>query len=151
MGTFDDSGTYVSGTYEADINGTICDGDWDASPGWTPPDDVPTPPVAGEWSGLSGFGEIELVVNSDRTGLESIALMFNDFPCAGFIFNGTTTVTGSWDISNRQFTAQLDLGTNADTIYIVGTFDDSGTYVSGTYEVDVEGTICDGIWDASPE
>jgi hypothetical protein len=34
---------------------------------------------------------------------------------------------------------------------IRGTFDDSGTAVSGTYEYDFDGTICPGTWEATPE
>jgi hypothetical protein len=92
-------------------------------------------------------------VASDSTEIESIALTFNDFSCGGVITNGTITQTGSTAISNGQFTANIDwTGTLGDrTMEIIGTFDDSGTSASGTYEADYDGTICDGTWDASPE
>ena len=115
--------------------------------------DGPTLPVAGEWGGISGFGEIELVVTPDSTGIESIGIIFDDFRCGNIITNGSITFTGSWAISNGQFTADLDWTTTAGDreMNIMGTFDDSGTYVSGTYEADYDGTICAGIWEASPE
>jgi hypothetical protein len=43
--------------------------------------DGPTLTVAGEWSGTSGFGEIELVVALDSIEIESIVITFNDFNC----------------------------------------------------------------------
>ena len=121
--------------------------------GKKPIEDGPTLPVAGEWGGISGFGEIELVVTPDSTGIESIVITFNDFSCGNTISNGSITFTGSWPISNGEFTADLDwTGTAGDReMNIMGTFDDSGTYVSGTYEADHDGTICAGIWEASPE
>ena len=74
--------------------------------------DEPTLPVAGEWGGSSGFGEIELVVNSDGTGIEKIGLYFDDFTCGIATFTDfTLEVSGFvWAISNGQFTAELDLG-----------------------------------------
>ena len=47
-----------------------------------PIEDGPTLPVAGEWGGISGFGEIELVVTPDSTGIESIVVTFSDFSCS---------------------------------------------------------------------
>ena len=111
-------------------------------------------PVAGNWRGPSGFGEIELVVASDSTEIESIAITLNDFSCGGVISNGTITQTGSTAISNNQFTANIDWTNNAGdgrSMEIIGTFDDSGTSASGTYEADYDGTLSNGIWDAEPE
>ena len=114
--------------------------------------DVPTLPQAGDWSGISGFGEIELLVSPDSTAIESIVLTYIDFTCGNVTSNGSITITSSWPISNGQFSADLNLDITQDrTMKITGTFDDSGTYVSGTYEADYSGTICDGTWDASPE
>ena len=114
--------------------------------------DVPTLPQAGDWTGISGFGEIELVVSPDSTAIESIVLTYIDFTCGNDTSNGSITITSSWPISNGQFSADLNLDITQDrTMKITGTFDDSGTYVSGTYKADYNGIICDGTWDASPE
>jgi hypothetical protein len=114
--------------------------------------DGPSPPVAGDWSGTSGFGEIELVVSPDSTAIETIVIRYIDFTCGNVTSNGSITITSSWPISSGQFSADLNLDIAENrTMKITGTFDDSGTYVSGTYEADYDGILCDGTWDASPE
>ena len=64
---------------------------------------------------------------------------------------GILRITGSWAISNGQFKAKIDYSTTLGnkSIDIIGTFGDSGTSVSGTYEAHYDGIICVGKWDAS--
>jgi hypothetical protein len=112
--------------------------------------EVSSPPTPGEWSGLAGFGQIELVVNPNSTAIETIVLNFIDFNCGILTSNLTLTATSLWVISNGQFTADFIIG-GRDEMNIIGTFDDSGTAVSGTYRYNFEGTICTGTWNASPE
>jgi hypothetical protein len=142
QGTFDGNCTNVTGTYEADFDGTICQGTWDASP----PSCSPTP---GTWTGPADFGEIEFVVTQDGTEIEQIEIVFIDFTCGITTVNGSITITSTWPITNGQFTADLTLG-GGNEMTIQGTFDGNCTNVTGTYEADFDGTICQGTWDASP-
>ena len=57
-----------------------------------------------------------------------------------------------WPITGSQFTVDLDVriqyGPDWDLV-IEGSFDETGTHASGTWEVSVEGTTCQaGTWEA---
>jgi hypothetical protein len=114
------------------------------------------PPVAGEWNGSAGFGELSFTVDSTSTGITEITWNWLEFTCGGVTKNGseTSAYVTPLPIINAQFpTVTLSNFVTADPsseFSMSGTFDASGTYASGTYEAVVFGTTCSGTWNASP-
>ena len=109
-------------------------------------------PKPGTWSGIAGFGEIDFIVTSDRTGIEYIRIFFIDFKCDNATLNGAITFSRfsqPWAINDGKFEAELQISQEKE-ITIKGTFADTDNSVTGSYESNFNGTICTGTWDASP-
>jgi hypothetical protein len=120
-----------------------------------PPEDgngAPTPalPKPGVWTALTEFGELGLTVSPDSTGIAEISLVFGEFLCLG-ILSGPVSVSvenpSLWPIIDGQFTVQfiVDNPQFYWEVVIVGEFDETGTYASGAWEID----ICSGTWESS--
>jgi len=101
------------------------------------------------WTGPAGFGAFSFVVNDTGTIITEITYKFIEFSCGPIIKNGTTTSSGMWLIADSQFTIERTFDLNLE-ITLNGTFDQTGTYASGTYEATSYGEICSGTWNASP-
>jgi hypothetical protein len=114
-----------------------------------PPPVPPTQPHPGEWSGPADFGELNFIVDSTSTGITEITFTFNNFTCAG-IHNGSIKITSvpPWPIADRQFTIESPPNPNLE-MTLIGTFDNTGTNVSGTYEAVSFGTTCSGTWSGT--
>lgn len=109
-------------------------------------------PTPGEWIASIDIGELRFTVNPAGTGIAKIFLHIpGEFKC------GISTVTNSrltfekpslWPITGGQFTVEAS-GRYWD-IVIKGSFDETGTHASGTWEISAGGTTCQsGIWEAS--
>jgi hypothetical protein len=110
-----------------------------------------SPPPPGEWSGSAGFGELSFIVDSTSTGITEITYTLTDFSCGGVVRNGSKTSTREppWPITDSQFTIETTFDPNFE-MTLSGTFDETGTNASGSWEAISYGTICSGTWDASP-
>jgi hypothetical protein len=102
----------------------------------------------GPWTGPAGFGEFSFVVNDTGTIITEITYKWIEFSCGSVTRNGTITSTGMWPITDNKFTIERTFDPNFE-ITLSGTFDQTGTHVSGTYEATSSGTICPGTWNAS--
>ena len=119
-----------------------------------------TEPVPGDWTGSPAFGGLEFTVNSTSTGISEIIYIFSDFQCGGLTLYGLIltvrkqTGEGLCPISNQQFTITSSLGPLLEVdlqITISGTFDATGTHVSGSWETASYGTTCSGTWNGSAD
>jgi hypothetical protein len=120
----------------------------------------PTPalPQPGEWTissaGSSQFSLSGFTVNPDSTGITKVYYHFKECECMGVQLSGDVESSRDpvWPITGSQFTVDLDVriqyGPDWDLV-IEGSFDETGTHASGTWEVSVEGTTCQaGTWEA---
>jgi len=109
---------------------------------------------SGLWSGSANFGEVEFEVTSDSTGLESFEVIFSDYTCGIVTHNESIELIFSHKraIVNRHIEINITLGgfQSNDYIAIEGTFELTGDYISGDFEIENEGTVCSGSWDAQP-
>jgi hypothetical protein len=108
-------------------------------------------PLLGTWTGSAGFGELSFIVNATGTGITEITYTWIDFSCGGFVRNGSIRVTRTspWPITNNQFIIENTFGPNFE-VTLNGTFNQTGTNVSGNWEAVSNGTTCSGTWNASP-
>jgi PKD repeat protein len=108
-----------------------------------------TLPVPGTWSTSTGFGLLEFTVNASSTGIMRVAYRFSNFRCGRIIYNGGISFSAPtpWPITNRKFTISNTLSPTTE-MTIGGTFEQSGTRASGTWELVSEGTPCSGTWNA---
>ncbi|RLD33602.1 MAG: hypothetical protein DRI83_09155 [Bacteroidetes bacterium] len=106
---------------------------------------------SGQWSGNVEFGEVTFEVTSDSTGLESFEVIFSDFTCGIVTHNETRTLifNPKYVIVNRNIDIDITFQ-SSDYINIEGTFEPTGDYISGDFELENEGTVCSGSWDAHP-
>lgn len=106
-----------------------------------------TQPLPGEWTGSAGFGELSFIVDPTSTGITEITFTFYNFTCGGVTKNGSIKIEGMpWPIADRQFTIESTFDPNFE-MTLIGTFDNTGTNVSGTFEAVLFGTTCSGTWD----
>ena len=109
---------------------------------------------SGLWSGSANFGEVEFEVTSDSTGIESFEVIFSDYTCGIVTHNESIELIFSPKraIVNRHIEINITLGgfQSNDYIAIEGTFELTGDYISGDFEIENEGTVCSGSWDAQP-
>jgi len=109
---------------------------------------------SGLWSGNANFGEVEFEVSSDSTGIESFEVIFSDYTCGIVTRNGSIELiyNPKRAIVNRYIEINITLGgfQSNDYIEIEGTFDLTGDYISGDFEIENEGTVCSGSWNAQP-
>jgi len=113
-----------------------------------PPPVPPTQPLPGEWTGSAGFGELSFTVDSTSTGITEITFTFINFTCGLVTKNGSIKIAPGtpWPIADRQFTIESTFDPNFE-MTLIGTFDNTGTNVSGTYEAVLFGKTCSGTWD----
>jgi len=111
-------------------------------------------PVAGSWTGRSGFGSVDFHVSDDRTTIEEITLNFEDFSCGDIVSRSGSIAFSNdpgWSVNDGKFTIQLTLSQTLDQeMLIQGAFENSGTTAAGIFEADVNDTICQGIWNTEP-
>ena len=109
---------------------------------------------SGLWSGNADFGEVEFEVTSDSTGIESFEVIFSDFTCGIVTHNESIALifNPKLAIVNHYIDIDITLGgfQSNDYISIEGTFEPTGDYISGDFELENEGTVCSGSWDAQP-
>ena len=110
--------------------------------------------IAGEGEGNANFGSVEFEVSAESDGLESINVIFSDYTCGNTIHSGSISITYGtpYRIDNRNIDIEIKLGGIGTTDYIAieGTFEDTGDYISGDFELDNGNAICSGSWDAQP-
>jgi hypothetical protein len=102
----------------------------------------------GDWTVPTDFGQFVITVGCGGTCITDIIYTWANFHCDGItLVSGSihSMRTGGWAITDRNFSIQTSIGTNQ-TITINGSFNLSGNTVSGTYSVNVYGTICAGTW-----
>ena len=116
-------------------------------------------PKAGDWTivstGSSEFNISGFTVNPDGTGITKIIYNFVKFQCMGVTISGgvESSRVPMWHITGNQLTINLteriQYGSDWDII-IEGSFDNTGTHASGTWEISSTGAICQkGAWEAS--
>ena len=132
----------------------------DDDPTGTNGNGTPSAIQTGLWAATTGAAiTFEFTVSSGASSISEVALTFSDWRCgnAGVILGGTITTTyisGAPAISDRAFTCTLDV--NADPfgsdwpVTISGTFANSGSESSGTWNGSVAGGTCSGTWTATP-
>ena len=109
-------------------------------------------PRSGDWTVSTDFGEFVFTVDSNGTHITKLSITFSSFSCGGVTQNGTITTETSpgWPITNSQFTIEKSINPSGTiTMTIEGTFTQMGDEASGTWSVNVSGSICSGIWGAS--
>jgi PKD repeat protein len=99
----------------------------------------------GVWHGTTGAGfNFDFTVAAGGDQITQIQYFWSGLSCDGVtMVSGSTTVSRApgWSISGRQFTVDPD-----DEPTITGTFDDSGTAASGSWQW----LSCSGTWTGSP-
>jgi hypothetical protein len=100
---------------------------------------------SGEWSAEVDFGEFNLTVNPEATGISRIVFNFSDFKCGGAaISSGQVSVESFWPIKDDQFTVDVNLGVYK--IVIHGRIEEAGSCAAGEWEINSIGAICKGAW-----
>ena len=99
----------------------------------------------GVWHGTTGAGfTFDFTIAAGADQITQIQYFWSGLSCEGVtLVSGSTTVsrTPGWSISGRQFTVDPD-----DEPTITGTFDDTGTAASGSWQW----LSCSGTWTATP-
>lgn len=116
---------------------------------------VPTSTITpGKWFGDADFGNIEFEVTPNSSGIGSCEVTFLDFICGTITHGGSITVTSTpaHPIVNGNIDFDISLGGPMDPDYIAieGTFEASGDYISGNFELDNGTAVCSGTWVAQP-
>ena len=104
------------------------------------------PPRPGEWTASTGTSKFSFGFTVDDTS--------TNIPIISCSYHRSTysmTFSTPWPITDGQFTIEWpEVPTNSD-IVIQGSFDETGTHASGTWEISVQGTDDrqTGTWEAS--
>jgi hypothetical protein len=109
-------------------------------------------PAPGEWLGTADFGEFVIVVDPSSSMIVEITYTFKDWECGGATRSGSIGLSGGeYPIENGGFSisSSIGLSPNTETIVVTGFFSDSSN-ASGDWVADMNGTICEGAWQASP-
>jgi parallel beta-helix repeat protein len=109
-------------------------------------------PQSGDWNIQTAFGELGLTVNPEGTYITKLSVTFSDYSCGGVTQNGTVAKqsTPGWSISDNLFSIATAINPGGTiSITIDGTFTQAGDEASGTWEINVSGTICSGDWTHS--
>jgi len=110
-------------------------------------------PQSGDWTAQTDFGEFVFTVNPTGTHINKLVITFVSFSCGGVTQSGTiiTSTSPGWPISNNQFTIETSINpTGSISMTITGTFSVTGDQASGTWSLNVSGTICSGSWGPIP-
>ncbi len=105
-------------------------------------------PRTGDWTVPTDFGKFVITVGCNGICITDIIYTWSNFHCDGITYvSGSihSMRTGGWAITDRNFSIMTSIGTNQ-TMTINGTFNQSGSEVSGTYSANTYGTICSGVW-----
>ncbi len=130
----------------------------DDDPTGTNGNGTPSAIQTGVWSATTGADfSFDFTVVSGASSINEVELSMSSWRCgnAGAILSGTITTTYSSgpQISNRAFTCTLDVNgapMGSDwPVTISGTFANSGSEASGTWEASIAGGTCSGTWTAS--
>ena len=101
-------------------------------------------PESGEWTASTGFGEFTFTVNPEATGISKISFNFSNFACGpARISSGKFWVNGLWLITDSHFTITLF------KIVINGSFDETASRATGTWQIDSIETTCGGTWEST--
>lgn len=103
-------------------------------------------PQAGEWTATTTFGSFDFVVNGAGTYITSLTLNFSDWQ--GLSGSVTVSKDPGWSITNGNF--YIDTEVMGDDWTIEGTFSNTGTSASGTWEAVRGGQTYSGSWTAYP-
>lgn len=120
------------------------------------PTPTPAPPRSGVWSASTEFGELAFTVNPEGTAITRVSLNFSQFQCGPLAISTRFSAEhpSLWAITGRQFTVTFnDLPPWVSPpleppLSIRGKFDETGTHVSGTWEVHVDGAVCSGTFES---
>lgn len=107
----------------------------------------PTLPTPGEWTAITEFGELVIIVSPDSKGISMITLNFSgNYSCEGRSFSGTISneFSSPCSITDGQFTVDIDM-LMLGQVTIKGSFDKTGKQASGTWEIRGE---CTGTWES---
>jgi PKD repeat protein len=105
--------------------------------------------VPGDWHAPTAFGSVDFTVNPQGTAITFFRFSFVDYACGPVSGSWTTEISGgTWPITNRQFSFDYTFG--SERYVFAGTFSDSGTEASGTWDVTFYGTTCSGTWQGAP-
>lgn len=122
-----------------------------AEPTSTPTEEVP--PKPGEWTASTGNSKFTFAftVNPDSTGITIVDYTFTEFTCGSVTTSGGASVEGSlpWPITDGQFTIEWSEYTSDWNVVIEGSFDETGTHASGTWEISAGEDRQTGTWEAS--
>jgi hypothetical protein len=106
-------------------------------------------PRSGDWRVPTRFGEFVITVNSAGTHIVKLITTFSNYTCGGVTQNGTviTQPSPGWPISNNLFTIKNSVNPSGTiTMTINGMFTPTGDQASGTWSVNVSGTIDSSNW-----
>jgi len=133
--------------------------------GATPPSEeeeeaapLPALPKPGEWVASTGCSEFTFTftVSPDGTSIPETSYSLFQLECGPYIHTAphlTAEHSPPWPITGGQFTIDFveSFQTMSDWhIVIQGSFDETGTHASGTWEISAEGTTCQtGTWESS--
>ena len=121
---------------------------------------APTPalPKPGEWVASTGCSEFTfyLTVSPDGTSIPETSYSLFQLECGSYIHTAphlTAEHSPPWPITGGQFTIDFveSFQTMSDWhIVIQGSFNETGTNSSGTWEISADGTTCQaGTWESS--
>jgi len=105
--------------------------------------------VPGNWHAPTEFGSLDFTVNPQGTAITRFLFSFADYECGSVSGSWTSETTGgTWLITERQFTFETS-GSWYEYV-LTGTFDETGTGATGTWDVTLQGTTCSGTWQGAP-
>jgi uncharacterized protein YjdB len=108
------------------------------------------PIVTGGWHTDTEFGSVDFTVDPQGTAITFFRFSFSDYACGPISGSWIVEISGgTWTISDRQFSLDHTAGLNR--YVFAGTFDDSGTQASGTWDITLSGTTCSGSWQGVPQ
>ena len=120
----------------------------------------PTPalPQPGEWTASTGCSEFTFTftVSPDSKGIAEFYYCLTELECDGVRSSAESTVEciqiipiAGGQFAIEDFTVARPFGERWD-LTVHGSFDETGTHASGTWEISSAGTTCQaGTWEAS--
>jgi uncharacterized protein YjdB len=108
------------------------------------------PIVPGDWQTTVAFGTVDFTVNAQSTAVTYIRFNVSGYACGNFSGDWTWTVSNfSQPIIDREFLIDVTFS-NGDRLVFGGTFDETGTQASGTWQMTIFGNTCSGTWQGAP-
>ena len=115
-------------------------------------------PRPGEWTASTGCSEFTFTftVSPDGTSIPETSYSLFQLECGSYIHTAphlTAEHSPPWPITGGQFTIDFVESFQAMSdwhIVIQGSFDETGTHASGSWEISADGTTCQaGTWESS--